>query len=115
VRGDFLLLESGLIYDAAGLRVLINERRGNVVLASGPTNSGDEAHLEADADGRLLRQSKSRDDAASLADELTGVSRLTTAALEAMVSYWNARAADTPKMVYEAARGKPDARFCAEN
>ncbi|MDR0375554.1 MAG: 2-aminoethylphosphonate--pyruvate transaminase [Treponema sp.] len=103
VKGDFLLLESDLIYDAAGLRVLINERRKNVVLASGPTNSGDEVYLEADADGFLLRQSKNRAEIRSLAGELAGVSRLTVAALGAMVSYWNARMVDTPKMEYEAA------------
>lgn len=58
VRGDFLLLESGLIYDAAGLRVLVNERHRNAVLASGATNSGDEVYLEADDGGFLVRQSE---------------------------------------------------------
>ncbi|MDR2792394.1 MAG: 2-aminoethylphosphonate--pyruvate transaminase [Treponema sp.] len=103
VKGDFLLLESDLIYDAAGLRVLVNERHKNAALASGPTNSGDEVYLEADADGFLLRQSKNRADICALAGELVGISRLTPAALEAMVSYLDAHSADMPNMEYEAA------------
>jgi 2-aminoethylphosphonate-pyruvate transaminase len=77
VRGDFLLLESDLIYDAAGLRVLVNERHGNTILASGLSDSGDEVYLEADAEGFLTCQSKNRAAINEVAGELTGISRLT--------------------------------------
>ncbi|MDR2343178.1 MAG: 2-aminoethylphosphonate--pyruvate transaminase [Spirochaetaceae bacterium] len=108
VRGDFLLLESDLIYDAAGLRVLVNERHGNVILASGATDSGDEVYLEADAEGFLLRQSKERAGLRSVCGELTGISRLTLDALLAMVSYMNS--ASDPKIEYEAALAGISAR-----
>jgi 2-aminoethylphosphonate-pyruvate transaminase len=110
VNGDFFLLESDLIYDAAVLRVLKNERRENVVAASGATNSGDEVYLEADDDGFLLAQSKNRAVLRSCAGELVGVSRLSRAALGEMTAYMEAHAASTPKMEYEAALAAISAR-----
>jgi len=61
VTGDFLLLESDLIYDSVGLFALINEQRSNVILASGATASGDEVYLEADSDANLVRHSKKQE------------------------------------------------------
>ena len=110
VRGDFLLLESDLIYDAAGLRVLVNERHGDVILSSGATNSGDEVYVEVDDAGFLVRQSKDRALLRSVLGEMTGISRLTHDALQAMVSYMNARAGSIPKMEYEAALAGISAR-----
>jgi 2-aminoethylphosphonate-pyruvate transaminase len=103
VKGGFLLLESDLIYEAAALRVLVNERHGNAVLASGATGSGDEVYLAADAEGFLLAQSKNRADITNPAGELVGISRLTRDALLAMVSYMEENAGDAPGMEYEAA------------
>jgi 2-aminoethylphosphonate-pyruvate transaminase len=103
VGGDFLLLESDLIYDAAGLGVLINETHEDVILASGPTASGDEVWLEADAEGFLRRHSKNRALIPAPAGELVGITRLRKATLTAMVSYLNAHRADEPTMEYEAA------------
>ena len=110
VRFDFLLLESDLIYDAAGLRVLVNESRHNVILASGATNSGDEVYLQTDDEGYLLRQSKNIAQLTSVSGELTGISRLTPEALAAMVSYMNVHAESIPKMEYEAALAGISAR-----
>jgi 2-aminoethylphosphonate-pyruvate transaminase len=103
VWGDFLLLESDLIYDAAGLSVLINETHSNVLLASGPTASGDEVYLEADERGCLRKHSKNRDDIGALAGELVGISRLTKDTLDTMTEYLRAHASDQPKMEYETA------------
>lgn len=47
IKGDFLLLESDLVYDSVGLKVLQNEQRPNVILASGKSNSHDEVYLAA--------------------------------------------------------------------
>lgn len=101
VSGDFLLLESDLIYDSAGLFVLINETRGNVILASGATHSGDEVYLETDSDGVLKNLSKDRTQIHDVAGELTGITRLTRAALDRMCAYAEAQRADQPKMEYE--------------
>jgi 2-aminoethylphosphonate-pyruvate transaminase len=103
VRGDFLLLESDLIYDAAGLSALINETHSNVLLASGPTNSGDEVYLEADRSGGLKKHSKNRADIQELAGELVGITRLTKDTLDKMTAYMNARLEDDPRMEYETA------------
>ena len=48
IKGDFLLLESDLIYDSVGLKVLHNETLKNVILASGKSNSHDEVYLKTD-------------------------------------------------------------------
>ena len=98
IKGDFLLLESDLIYDAAGLFVLRNESRKNVLLASGPTDSGDEVYLEA-PDGVLRALSKNGRDLASVDGELVGISRFTPAFLQAMCDY----ARELPKLDYESA------------
>ncbi|MDR0596969.1 MAG: 2-aminoethylphosphonate--pyruvate transaminase [Treponema sp.] len=103
VRGDFLLLESDLIYDAAGLSALINETHSNVLLASGPTNSGDEVYLEADRTGGLKKHSKNRADIQELAGELVGITRLTKDTLDKMTDYLNAHPGDDPRMEYETA------------
>ena len=45
VKGDFLLLESDLVYDSIALFTLLNDSHRNVILGSGATNSGDEIRL----------------------------------------------------------------------
>lgn len=90
VKGDFLLLESDLLYDSIGLNALINDRRKNVVLASGATHSEDEVYLEADGRGVLSRSTKDKESVKSLAGELVGISRLTKETLDKMTAYYKA-------------------------
>ena len=101
VTGDFLLLESDLVYDAAGLRVLINDERSNVVLASGPTHSQDEVYLETDDAGILSGVSKDASKITKLAGELVGITKLTPAALKAMCDYYAANRTELAKLDYE--------------
>lgn len=101
VTGDFLLLESDLVYDAIGLHALVNESRRDVILASGATASGDEVYLESDAEGRLQKHSKKREDIAAVAGELVGVSRLRKKTLDLMTAHYTA--SGDPRMEYEAA------------
>jgi len=101
VTGDFLLLESDLVYDAAGLRVLINDERSNVVLASGPTHSQDVVYLETDDAGILSGVSKDASKITKLAGELVGITKLTPAALKAMCDYYAANRAELAKLDYE--------------
>lgn len=103
VSADFLLLESDLIYDSAGLQVLINDARGNVVLASGPTNSGDEVYLEADTEWRLKNLSKNRAELGSVCGELVGITKLSPSALNAMCAFAGPLFSEQPKMDYERA------------
>ena len=103
VHGDFLLLESDLIYDEIGLSVLINEQRKNVILASGPTKSGDEVYLQSDGENMLVNHSKKREELSSVYGELVGISRLSKKTLTAMVAYCTAHLTDQPRMEYETA------------
>jgi 2-aminoethylphosphonate-pyruvate transaminase len=114
VRGDFLLLESDLIYDAAGLSALLNDAHRNVLLASGPTNSGDEVYLEADESGILQKHSKNRADIGELAGELVGITRLSKDTLDKMTAHMNAHLGDDPRMEYETAMAAAS-RSCKEN
>lgn len=101
VHGDFLLLESDLLYDDIALFVLQNDPHADVVLASGPTHSEDEVYLESNADGVLTRVSKRRSDIAHLGGELVGISKLTKPFLDKMMAYAAAHHADMPKLDYE--------------
>jgi 2-aminoethylphosphonate-pyruvate transaminase len=85
VKGDFLLLESDLIYDSIGLEVLINDSRKNVVLISGQTKSGDEVYIGVDDSGRIIAASKDVNAIKNPAGELVGVTKLSLEALEAMI------------------------------
>ncbi|MBE6520984.1 MAG: 2-aminoethylphosphonate--pyruvate transaminase [Thermoplasmata archaeon] len=103
IRGDFLLLESDLIYDSIGLRVLINDPHRDVVLASGATNSGDEVYLECD-EGHFLRgNSKRREELGSVYGELVGISKLTKDTVRKMIEHMVRNMGSAPKMDYEAA------------
>ncbi|MDR1505751.1 MAG: 2-aminoethylphosphonate--pyruvate transaminase [Treponema sp.] len=102
-KGGVLVLESDLIYDSAGLFVLHNESRDNVILASGPTKSGDEVYLEAGENQVLLGNSKKKEELHSVYAELVGITRLDKNVLDAMVYYCRAHRTSQPKMEYEAA------------
>lgn len=101
VIGDFLLLESDLVYDAVGLKVLINDERKNVILASGKTHSEDEVYLAADENHILTDVTKDKSKITEVAGELVGITKLSKEALDAMVAYSTAHHADMPKIDYE--------------
>ncbi len=94
VNGDFFLLESDIIYDSAGLGVLANDARRDVILASGATGSGDEVYLACDGDGILRGVGKDRDRVlgpgagAERTAELVGISKIGKTTLERMLAYY---------------------------
>lgn len=92
IKGDFFLLESDLLYDAVGLKVLANDERSNVVLASGATHSDDEVYLENGSDGALCRATKDKASVKNLAGELVGISKLSKACLDEMMAWYKADA-----------------------
>lgn len=102
VRGDFLLLESDLLYDSVGLKVLLNESRANVILASGKSDSHDEVYLASDADGVLCGVSKDKASIASPAGELVGISKVTKSFLVKMVAFYERTRGENAKIDYEA-------------
>ena len=92
IKGNFFLLESDLLYDAVGLKVLANDERENVVLASGATHSDDEVYLENGSDGALCRATKDKASVKNLAGELVGISKLSKACLDEMMAWYKADA-----------------------
>ena len=111
VRGDFLLLESDLLYDSIGLFVLINDEHRDVILASGKTDSGDEVYLESDK-GFLSAHSKNRNDLKNVTGELTGINKLRKETLDEMVRCMQNNLDSQPKMEYETAMSYVSAHGC---
>ncbi|MEL3901399.1 MAG: 2-aminoethylphosphonate--pyruvate transaminase [Treponema phagedenis] len=101
VDDDFILLESDLIYDSAGLFALINDARKNLILASGATQSGDEVYLEADENECVTGISKHQETLHTIFGELVGITKLTKDTLNRMCTFSQAHKSDLPKMEYE--------------
>lgn len=102
IKGDFILLESDLIYDAVGLKVLQNDYRPNVILASGKSNSHDEVYLAADTNGVLSEVSKNKEIIPNPAGELVGITKISKSCLDKMMAYYKS-SPDLIKLDYESA------------
>ena len=87
-KDEFLLLESDLIYDEVGLKVLINDKRDNVILASGKTNSFDEVYLDFDENQILTKVSKNSEEFENPNTELVGITKISKDLLNKMVNFY---------------------------
>lgn len=76
IDGDFLLLESDLIYDKMALSTLLREQRQDVILACGLTFSGDEVYIETNPQHFLVNMSKRKEDLTQVCAELVGISKI---------------------------------------
>ncbi|MDP8098752.1 2-aminoethylphosphonate aminotransferase [Pasteurella atlantica] len=76
LNDGFLLLESDLLYEKDALKTLIEEKKDDVILASGKTNSNDEVYIQADKSFNLLAMSKNKDDLSDIYAELTGICKV---------------------------------------
>ncbi|MEK5376512.1 2-aminoethylphosphonate aminotransferase [Paenibacillus sp. FSL P2-0173] len=76
VHEDFLLLESDLLYDIAGLKNLLADTRSDVILSSGATHSNDEVYIEMDGEGHLIAMSKQIELLGRVDAELVGISKV---------------------------------------
>ncbi len=103
VKGDFLLLESDLVYDSIALFTLLNDSHRNVILGSGATNSGDEVYITVDKNLEVNAISKNLKTIGTPYAELVGISKLTLNTLKAMCDFASSHHHDMPKMEYEAA------------
>lgn len=102
IKGDFILLESDLIYDAVGLKVLQNDYRPNVILASGKSNSHDEVYLAADSNNILNEVSKNKEIIPDPAGELVGITKISKQCVQKMMEYYKS-SPDLIKLDYESA------------
>jgi choline kinase len=102
VSGEFLLLESDLIYESRALDVL-RAHAPEALLVSGPTRSGDEVYVEASGE-RLTGLSKRRAElTGKVIGELVGISRLSRECLQAMCVHAEGVFRDSLKLEYEQA------------
>jgi choline kinase len=101
VRGDFLLLESDIVYEPRALTELLHHRSSDVVLLSSATYSGDEVWVEADASGCLRGMSKDRASLSDVAGELVGITRLSAACFQLLLKEAAPLLERSPKADYE--------------
>jgi 2-aminoethylphosphonate-pyruvate transaminase len=86
VKGEFLLLESDLVYEPRALRVLIEHPESQAILISGPTHAGDEVYV-ATRDGYLDGMSKDPAELdGEIAGELVGISKISEELFTLMLS-----------------------------
>lgn len=72
IQGDFLLLESDLLYHSDAIKGLINSQENDVILTSGFTQSNDEVYVEI-KNGKLINLSKKKEILNSIDAELVGI------------------------------------------
>lgn len=93
VTDDFVLLEGDLYFEAAALDPIFAGAAGDLVLASTPTDAGDEVWIEA-PEGRLRGMSKDGGSLRSIDGELVGICRISAelgAAMAATFAEFKAR------------------------
>lgn len=95
VAGDFLLLESDLLYEPRALDELLRRPADDCILLSGATGQGDEvyAYSAASAPQRLNLLTKTLQPTFKPAGEFVGISRLTTAFFAAMCRHYETQIA----------------------
>jgi choline kinase len=101
VRGDFLLLESDIIYEQRALAAVLRHAAHDVLLLSGATHSGDEVWVESDEHGLLRRMSKDRAALGEIAGELVGITRVSAGFFRVLLREAEALHARAPKADYE--------------
>ena len=87
INGPFLLLESDLLYDPIALEHLLNDPKGDIILASGATASGDEVYIQHSDDGFLQNMSKDKTVLDHIDGELVGISKLSMEVLNRMTAF----------------------------
>jgi choline kinase len=101
VNGDFLLLESDLIYEQRALAQILINPEANVLLMSGKTGAGDEVYVEVW--GNLLRglsKERARPDDGTIR-EMVGISRISLNYYEAMIRLAQCNSEHPTSLEYE--------------
>ncbi len=101
IKGDFLLLESDLLYHSDAIKGLLNHSAKDVILTSGFTQSNDEVYVEM-ADGNLKNLSKKKEELNSVDAELVGIWKISMDLLEKLKQY-HAEAENSANKDYEIA------------
>ncbi len=101
IDGDFLLLESDILYEPSALEVILDYPGDNATLLSGRTGSGDEVYVET-VDGLLHDMSKQRPSLGErIAGEFVGISKCTPVLFQALSEFASEQVARGQHMHYE--------------
>ena len=76
IKEDFLLLESDLLYEVDALKELLEDKKEDIILASGKTNSNDEVYIQVDYKNYLEAMSKDKSKLNSIYAELVGITKI---------------------------------------
>jgi len=101
VLEDFILLESDLLYDIAGLQILIHHNMTDVILASELSSSRDEVFIETDLNNSLINMSKNIEKLGPVDCELVGISKLSYETFKDMCDYAETFFESNPGLDYE--------------
>ncbi|WP_370090166.1 phosphocholine cytidylyltransferase family protein [Ekhidna sp.] len=101
IKGDFLLLESDLLYHSDAIKGLLESEKKDIILTSGFTKSNDEVYVEI-ADGNLKNLSKKKEELGSVDAELVGIWKISMELLQKLQHY-HAEHANARNMDYEIA------------
>ena len=101
ISGDFILLESDLLYEKRGIRILIEDRHADIILSSEKTGSGDEVYIEVDKGNNLINLSKNQSDLNNIYSELVGISKISYPTFLSMCDFAEKEFKLKPKLDYE--------------
>lgn len=101
IEGDFLLLESDLLYHSDAIKGLRNADAQDVILCSGFTKSNDEVYVEVNND-QLVNLSKKKEQLQSVDAELVGIWKISQSLLGKLKEH-HANAEDGTTKDYEVA------------
>lgn len=101
IKGDFLLLESDLLYHSNAIKGLLMSANEDVILTSGFTQSNDEVYVEI-IDGKLKNLSKKKEELGSIDAELVGIWKISMNLLDKLKVH-HLESEDGTKKDYEVA------------
>jgi 2-aminoethylphosphonate-pyruvate transaminase len=103
IEGDFLLLDSDLVYEQRALTEVLAHPAPDVLLVSPPSGSGDEVYVEAD-DRRLHKMSKQVSQlGGEILGEMVGISKVSCLCYKEMIAYARNKCGQAIQLEYEAA------------
>jgi len=103
---DFFLLESDLLYERRALSVLKNNKKKDVILASGRTGAGDEVFIEVNMNNCLIDLSKNPKELSSVTGELVGVSKISLESFQMLCEWADQNKDESMHIDYEKALTK---------
>ena len=100
INGDFLLLESDIIYESRAVAELVHHPQKDVVLISGFNNLGDEVYVQTD-NGRLVNMSKDKEKLDNTEGEMVGITKISFDSFRELIKFTKREFQKTLLLNYE--------------